>query len=74
MFEGASKFNQDIGNWDVSNGVEFVSIVMNSNVSMNESTLVTHVLLSFTIIYNATTRIICLEEHLLLIKIYAVGI
>ena len=44
MFEGASTFNQDIGNWNVSSGTDFVSIVMNTKVSMYESNHLTHVI------------------------------
>ena len=37
MFQGASIFNQDIGNWDVSNGEYFVSTPMNTNTTcMNQ--------------------------------------
>ena len=72
MFLNSQSFNQDIGNWDVSNGIDFVSIVMNINIAMNESSLVTHNLwLPDLLIF--IYRIACLKEHLYLIKTLAIG-
>ena len=31
MFEYAESFNQDIGDWNVGSGTDFVSIILNSN-------------------------------------------
>ena len=33
MFEGAEAFNQDIGGWDVSKGINFVSVVTDIDIS-----------------------------------------
>ena len=75
MFRGAPLFNQDIGNWNVSNGKYFVSIVMKINIAMNILTAYfTYDLLSLTIIY-FMERITCSKEprqHL--IKIFVGGI
>ena len=36
MFEGAQLFNQDIGNWDVSNGMDFVSKATIVNITLHQ--------------------------------------
>ena len=41
MFENALAFDQDIGNWDVSNGKTFVSIAVNNLIIFLESSSVT---------------------------------
>ena len=75
MFDQASAFNQDIGNWDVSNSQYFVRIDMNIHTTMMyESTHVTHDLLLcclVTLMY--TTRLVCLMERQLLTKTLAIG-
>ena len=75
MFFEALSFNQDIGNWDVSNGEDFVSIIINTNVTMYESTHPTHhiahnLLLCFVIF---THRITCSIMHSHLTKILVIG-
>ena len=72
MFLNALSFNQDIGNWDVSNSHYFVSTVMNVNVIIYESSHMTHIIiLSFLVIF--VFRITCLLEHCHLTKTLAIG-
>ena len=73
MFYNASSFNQDIGNWDhVSNGEDFVSMVMNTNTAMHESNHVTHdLLMPFLVTFIHSMA--CLEEHCHLIKTLEIG-
>ena len=42
MFSETISFNQDIGNWDVSNGKDFVSTPINSNTACHELTHIPH--------------------------------
>ena len=74
MFLNASSFNQDIGNWDVSNSQYFVSIIINKNVAMYEPTHITHItILHFLIVILFIYRIACLKEHCPLIKTLVIG-
>ena len=71
MFAGAATFNQDVGNWDVSSGLSFVSIIINIDITIYESTHLTHCLLLCQIIL--MYRITCLEEQIHLINTLAIG-
>ena len=71
MFRDASSFNQDIGDWNVSSGTKFVSVVMNINAALYKSTHVTHnLLLCFAIFMR---RLACLLERPHLIKTLVIG-
>ena len=72
MFAGALSFNQDIGNWNVSGGTDFVSIVMNTKVAMYESNHLTHVI-TLPYLFIFMYRLPCLKERLYLIKTLAIG-
>ena len=74
MFTGASAFNQDIGDWDVSNGKYFVSsiVMRNRETAMYESNHLTHVIILpdlFIFVYSPG----CLKERLNLIKTLVTG-
>ena len=69
MFSGASAFNQDIGNWDVSSGEDFVSIAMNTNAAMYKSNHDTHNLLLPFLVCSIT----CFLERLHLIETLVTG-
>ena len=73
MFDGASKFNQDIGNWNLTEGLLLVGISMNTNVAMYESTHTTHhyLLLFFLLIF--IYSLACLEERYHLTKTLVIG-
>ena len=72
MFYGASAFNQDIGNWDVSNGEDFVSIIMNTNAAIyNKSNHITHNILLYFAMF--THSLGCLKEHYCLTKTLVIG-
>ena len=73
MFQQASVFNQDIGNWDVSSGEYFVRIVMNTYTAMYRSNHVTphNVILPFLVIL--ICRVACFLKHCHLIKTLAIG-
>ena len=76
MFDRASVFNQDIGNWDVSNGVSFVSIVLNTNTAMFESMYLTYI---YYFLFNPYPFVVfvysmaCLLEPCHLIKTLVIG-
>ena len=71
MFDGSSSFNQDIGDWDVSNGESFVSIAMNTNTALYESSHLTHNLLLCPAIF--VHRLACLKERHHSIKTLVIG-
>ena len=71
MFGRALSFNQDIGNWDVSNGESFVSIIIYTNVTMYESS--THPILISPFLVNFMYRWVCSMERLHLIKTLVIG-